>query len=281
MSFNPSISDFVSQISKKGLLHANRYILSIDAPEAVLKGAGGGNEDMQYRVADFTLPGKSVSTVETKIYGPVRQAPYAMTYDQATFSLLLSEGLWEREYFERWMNLIVDYESHKVEYANKYLGKMTLSVYNAGGTLTQAYNFVDAFPLALGDVAFAYSNEEPATCQITISYLKYISSMTHENAARSSSDVADLAQSALTDPDTTAALSAGFRGAKKASDRAVKKLENAVGKTREFAEAGRDRFGRSVEQATDARVKNALNSAGKAKERARQFGRSFGNPFGF
>jgi hypothetical protein len=273
MSFNPSISTFVAEISKKGLLHANRYILSINAPEAVNTGADGGNQDMQYRVADFTLPGKSVSTVETKVYGPVRQAPYAMTYDQVTFSLLLSEGLSEREYFERWMNLIVDYESHKVEYAEKYLGDMTLSVYNAAGDIKQAYNFVDAFPLALGDVAFAYSNEEPATCQITISYLKYISSMTHENAARSGSDVADLVKSTVSSPDTPNSLTAGYQAARKASDRTVKKLENA----KSTLENGK----KSLEETVNQRVSSALNIESKAKERARQFGRSFGNPFGF
>jgi hypothetical protein len=189
MLINSSISTFVSEISKRGFLRANRYVLSFpELPQSVSGGAGSAIADLSYRVSDFTLPGKSVATTETKIYGPVRQAPYATTYDQVTFSLLLSEGLTEREFFERWMNLIVDYTSHKIEYSTNYNSKMLLEVYNDGNTITQAYNFIDAFPMALGDVAFAYANEEPATCQITMSYLKYISTTSHENAARSADD---------------------------------------------------------------------------------------------
>ena len=97
--------------------------------------------------------------------------------------------------------------------------------------------------------------------------------MTHENAARSGSDVADLVKSTVSSPDTPNSLTAGYQAARKASDRTVKKLENA----KSTLENGK----KSLEETVNQRVSSALNIESKAKERARQFGRSFGNPFGF
>ena len=64
------------------------------------------------------LPSKSIATTETKVYGPVRQAPYSTTYDQLTFSMYLSKDLRERKSMENWMHYIVDYDNHKIRYLN-------------------------------------------------------------------------------------------------------------------------------------------------------------------
>ena len=176
-----SISEFISNVGKLGFTKANRYELFVHPPIAVNNIREMGSQDLRFRVPSITLPQKSLATTETKVYGPVRQAPYSTTYDQLTFSIYLSEGLKEREWFENWMHYVIDYQDHKIRYSTEYNGKLKLLVFNEKDVLMSVHEFQDAFPLSIGEVSFAYGNDDVAQCQITMSYLKYSSETVLEN----------------------------------------------------------------------------------------------------
>tara|TARA_B100000941_G_scaffold180950_1_gene129863 strand:- start:1162 stop:1836 length:675 start_codon:yes stop_codon:yes gene_type:complete len=182
-----SISDFIANInSTSGFSKANRYEMIIlpkteFATSGVLKQEA---RDLKFRVASFTVPSKNISTTDTKIYGPVRQAPYVVTYDQLSFSLYLSEGMYEREWFENWMNYVIDYDDNKLNYYNKYTCPIELKVYAPDGFLTQIYKFEGCFPVSIGEIAFSYANEDVAQCQISVSYRKYISRSNNNSDSR-------------------------------------------------------------------------------------------------
>lgn len=169
-----SITDFVSEINKTGFSRANRYEMVFVVPTAVNGLSPGLSRSLTYRIASVNLPSKSIATTETKVYGPVRQAPYSTTYDQLTFSMYLSKDLRERKSMENWMHYIVDYDNHKIRYLNEYKGSIYLSVFDEQDTRTAYYHFMEAFPLSIGEVSLAYANEDVAQCQITMSYRKYI-----------------------------------------------------------------------------------------------------------
>ena len=55
--------------------------------------------------------------------------------------------------------------------------------------VTNTYVFEEAYPLSVGEVSMSYANEEPATCDISMTYRKYISkSSYHESLARRQKD---------------------------------------------------------------------------------------------
>lgn len=169
-----SITDFVSEINSTGFSRANRYEMMFIVPTAVNGLSPGLSRSLTYRIASVNLPSKSIATTETKVYGPVRQAPYSTTYDQLTFSMYLSKDLRERKSMENWMHYIVDYDNHKIRYLNEYKGSIYLAIFDEQENQTASYHFMEAFPLSIGEVALAYANEDVAQCQITMSYRKYI-----------------------------------------------------------------------------------------------------------
>ena len=50
--------------------------------------------------------------------------------------------------------------------------------------MPQKYTFEECFPQAVGEVAFAYANEDLAQCPITIAYTKYMSGGNDTSAGR-------------------------------------------------------------------------------------------------
>jgi len=174
-----NMDTFIANIKKGGLSRGNRYELMITAPSiAALSNFAdnNGTEQLRYRVSTVSLPGKSIATSETKIYGPVRLAPYQITYDQLSFSVYLSNDFRERQYFEDWMHYVVDYDTHRIRYYKDYSASdMQLLVMDETNKVTNTYVFEESYPLSVGEVSMSYSNEEPATCDISMAYRKYIS----------------------------------------------------------------------------------------------------------
>ena len=181
-----NMNNFIANIKKGGLSRGNRYELLITAPSISALGNfanNSGAEQLRYRVSTVSLPGKSIATSETKIYGPVRLAPYQITYDQLSFSVYLSEDFRERQYFEDWMHYVVDYDTHRIRYYKDYSSSdMQLLVMDETNKVTNTYVFEESYPLSVGEVSMSYSNEEPATCDISMTYRKYMSKSSYTEA---------------------------------------------------------------------------------------------------
>jgi hypothetical protein len=186
----PDMNQFIANIKTGGLSRANRYELVLTAPSIPALGNfanNGGAEQLRYRCSTASLPSKSIATSETKIYGPVRLAPYQITYDQLSFSVYLSDDFRERQYFEDWMHYVIDYDTNRIRYYSDYsASNLQLLVMDETNKVTNTYVFEEAYPLSVGEVSMSYSNEEPATCDISMTYRKYISKSSYtESGGRS------------------------------------------------------------------------------------------------
>jgi len=207
------VSEFVSEISKHGLTRANRYEIVMSAPSMKHLVTQGDNRAIQnslrYRVASVSLPSKSLATTETKIYGPVRKAPYTTTYEDLNFSIYLSENLSERSFFEDWMHYVIDYDTNRIRYFSDYsTSDLQLLTFGEDGRMTQKFIFEGAFPISIGEVQYAYANEEPAQIQIGMAYRKYI---TADSKSRNLSALERKSQKRVSEnPDFMAQVSNGI-----------------------------------------------------------------------
>ena len=114
------IDSFASNVSKQGVLIPNRYVLEIVSPPAGVAEVDAIRQ-LAFRVNTVELPGKSLSTTEVKYYGPFRKSPYAMTYEDLNFTVMLSDDARERNFFSNWMDMIYDYNTGKVEYYENFV----------------------------------------------------------------------------------------------------------------------------------------------------------------
>lgn len=187
MTFN--VNNLVSSINKSGIAKTSHF-------EVQITGAGdaGLEEAMMARVDSCELPGRSLMTAEHKFnnYGPLNKVPYGgQTYTDATMSIILSEDMREKEYFEVWQNKIVNtgafegtgtaterfdkYSLSKfnTRYFDSYLGSVTIRQYGSAGQLRSIYTLNEVYPIIVNPVSMSWSQDEVAKLNVTFAYRNY------------------------------------------------------------------------------------------------------------
>lgn len=170
-----SVEDFRNGIARTGLSRANKYVLKISPPVKLVGKLESRNlEEIFLRIDTVELPGKSLATSEVKYYGPPRKSPYGMTYEDLNCTLMLSSNIRERYIFSQWMNAIYDYETARLEYFENYTTDLEFITYSEDGNALATTKFEEAYPLSIGAVNFAYSNEDVARMPLTFAYRKWV-----------------------------------------------------------------------------------------------------------
>lgn len=187
MPFN--VNNLISSINKSGIAKTSHF-------EVQITGAGdaGLEEAMMARVDSCELPGRSLMTAEHKFsnYGPINKVPYGgQTYTDATMSIIMSEDMREKEYFEIWQNSIVNTGAFEVgstqsafsngyvqspfntKYFDEYLGTITIRQYGSAGELRSIYTLNEAYPIILNPVAMSWGQDEIAKMNVTFAYRNY------------------------------------------------------------------------------------------------------------
>lgn len=173
MTFN--IQNLTASLNKTGIAKSSHF-------EVQITGVGETDleRDMMFRVSQASLPGRTISTSEYKIYGPVQKIPYGATYTDASFTISLSEDMREKEYFERWQEIIAGTNAfgqgrakHSVEYYDTITGTVTIRHYGEAGQLSSIHTLQEAYPLVIGEVGLNWSDDAAAEMAITMAFKDY------------------------------------------------------------------------------------------------------------
>jgi hypothetical protein len=186
MTFN--VNNLLSSINKTGVAKTSHF-------EVQITGAGDASleQGMMSRVDTCELPGRSLMTAEHKFsnYGPLNKVPYGgQTYTDATMSIIMSEDMREKEYFEVWQNKIVNtgaFESgsgqsdfygyvqskFNTKYFDDYLGTITIRQYGSAGNLRSIYTLNEAYPIIINPVSMSWATDEVAKLNVTFAYRNY------------------------------------------------------------------------------------------------------------
>lgn len=195
-----------SALSQSGLAHSSHF-------EVYIFGGGSGEREMAMRVDTIDLPGRNFAPIDHKFtnIGPVNRIPGQQFYSDVTATIILSEDLREKEYFEMWQEKMVntgafeapkpavdqgsednmdDFEntgiaavnpysgdysyspwSHK--YFDNYIGRVEIRQYGLGGDVKSIHTLQEAYPLSIAPIGMSWASEEPAKLQVTFGYKNY------------------------------------------------------------------------------------------------------------
>ena len=161
-----SVDNFRSKLNvKHGPAPLNRYEVYI------------GRQDADFSVfqcEQAELPGKTMLTVEDKLYGPVRKIGYGQMFIDTTMTFICSaEGWTEKEFFDNWQNDIVDPDLYDASYYNDYTTDIWLRTFTEENVRSYGIRFREAFPLNVGAINLGWSqNNEYARLSVTFAYRK-------------------------------------------------------------------------------------------------------------
>jgi len=162
-----SIDKFRNTLNVKGgPAPINRYEVYIPRGEM---------SDLTFRCEQAELPGKSILTVEDKLYGPVRKIGYGQMFIDTTMTFICTaEGWEEKSFFDDWQNQIVDPDTHDASYYEDYTSDIWLRTFTEENKPSYGIKFEEAYPLNVGAVNIGWAqNNEYARLSVTFAYRKW------------------------------------------------------------------------------------------------------------
>lgn len=176
MSQVPSnINEIFSSVFATGLAYSNRFEVLINYPPAFTSISNDSARQLAVRCDAITVPGRGFSTTPYRFYGPARNMPYEPLYSgELTMSVIVSDDLRERAFFESWMDAVCSQNNYKFNYYDQYTAPLIISVLDRSSAVKYQVLVEEAYPKAIGDIQLAYDkNDEFVRQDITIAYRKY------------------------------------------------------------------------------------------------------------
>lgn len=170
-----SINEIFNSVFATGLAYSNRFEVLINYPPAFTSMSIDSARQLAVRCDAITVPGRGFSTTPYRFYGPARNMPYEPLYSgELTMSVIVSDDLRERAFFESWMNAVCSQNDYKFNYYDQYTAPLIISVLDRSSTVKYQVLVEEAYPKAIGDIQLGYDkNDEFVRQDITIAYRKY------------------------------------------------------------------------------------------------------------
>ena len=178
MSFKPS--ELLATLNKNGVAKSSHFEVQITGP-----GTTGEENDLMFRADACELPGRTISTAEYRIYGPIRKIAYASTYTDTSIGFLCSEDLREKRYFEEWQDIIMHHRAtsgmsakhtkgrYETGYYEDYVRTIEIRQYNVSGAKQSTHYLDEAYPIGIAPIALSWGNEELIRLQVTFAFHDY------------------------------------------------------------------------------------------------------------
>jgi hypothetical protein len=185
-SFN--IKDFRASLSHHGVLMNNKFLMVIQRPP------GMPGEDMQrltLRCDSASMPTVAINAIEGILrygHGVPEKVPHYAGFQDLTASFITSKDAYEVGFFNRWLNLIFNFDTSngiwtesrggqgafEVGYKSEYATTITIFIYNDQTDKVVEIALVDAWPTGSNVHNLDWSDHTNQKLQMNIYYRNYI-----------------------------------------------------------------------------------------------------------
>lgn len=170
-----NINQLVQEIQSSGLAFTNRYEVLIYTPRFMGSSRLDLMRSISMRCDSVTIPGRSFSTTPFRFYGPARNMPYEQIYSgEVSISVVLSEDLRERRFFEEWMSGVSSIYNYKMGFYSDYTTIVDIDVIDRQDQALYTFTLEEVYPKAIGDLQVGYDKDNEFLRQdVTLSFRKY------------------------------------------------------------------------------------------------------------
>jgi hypothetical protein len=152
-------------------LRANRYNVFIKFPPSM-----NGSLEGPLWASSVTFPGRSIATVEKRMFGPQRDMPYERLFSgDLDITFMVRGGNWIRNQMEKWMDNIIDPETNRLsEDRHQYLGNIEIDLLDIKNEIQYGITVNEVFPKMISPIQLSYQSENELIQQsISFSFRNY------------------------------------------------------------------------------------------------------------
>ncbi len=191
-TINPvTIDQLKATIGKRGgIARGNRFAVTITPPTqsllnldlqsaaaSALSGTfslGGlvnDPRDINILCESCSLPGRIIQTTEYDPYDrATRKKPNTVVNEDVTFSFLLTNDYYVKKFFDKWMESIIDPDSHMVSYDSEYKTDVFIQQLDQKNTPIYGVRLLDAFPVSVNSVELSNASSETIKIDVVMTY---------------------------------------------------------------------------------------------------------------
>jgi hypothetical protein len=196
-----SISEFKAEISKKdSFQRTNKFLVTFASPRVLVNYQTNVVRSMRFWVMDINLPGYAMASNEVRryTYGAAEKRPFGPAFEDLRMVVMMDTKTDNWDFFHSWMQSIIPHDMsrgidatnttigtrtgaapYELEYRQNYVTDLNIICYDEGGNAKLQVVCREAFPLAIGDVEFSWSDTNKiALLPITMTYVDWY----YENA---------------------------------------------------------------------------------------------------
>jgi hypothetical protein len=199
-----TITDFMSSFTQD-LARPSRFDVFIPAPPGSDSNPfNNGIIDMSllsFRCETAQLPGKHLSTVEQKTYGPFEKFPFHASYGDVDMTFIVDGDMIEKVFFDYWIDYINSIGNYDTAYKTDYCSDITINQYDVTNKNTYAVTLVDAFPINVNQLDLDWSSDGHHKLTVTFAYTYW-----YNPALQSSDNPSNFTGTVLNENDPTTTI---------------------------------------------------------------------------
>jgi len=173
------ISDFLNQFTAD-LARPSRFMVSIRPPSDF--GTGIGTVGLSWRCEVANLPGRNISTIEQKTYGPFEKFAYHTSYSDIDLTFIMDGDMGLKYFFDAWINSINPTNDFNIEYKDNYVADINITQYDMGNNETYSVKLIDAYPININQLDLDWSNDGYHKLTVTFAYTYWINDSQNDSS---------------------------------------------------------------------------------------------------
>ena len=172
---NWNVTNFLAQVSAKGLAKPNRFEVTINTPACLRSNTAGQQVSMMCDQA--LLPYTRVLTSRQQIFGPPSFHPVGVDYNGEGISLqfYVDREMMVKKFFDGWVDGIIDRTTFTASYQENYLTTILISQLDEADLITYQVKLIDAFPVTVQALTLdASAVNQPHRLSVNFNFRKWI-----------------------------------------------------------------------------------------------------------
>jgi len=180
-NINQIVTSFTTDFAR-----ASRFDVSIVPPTGLSSTLNNYSSidprTLQLRCEISQLPGKHLSIIEQKTYGPYQKFPYHTTYNDIDMTFIVDGDMVEKVFFDYWMDYINSIGNYDTAYKSDYRSNIRINQYDVTNTNTYSVTLVDAFPINVNQLDLDWSSDGHHKLTVTFAYTYWINDSQNDSS---------------------------------------------------------------------------------------------------
>jgi hypothetical protein len=153
---------FVARIKPEG-----KYLKNLDSYSSVI------TRDLLYLCESTELPGRGLSSLDVRYYGPKFKIPFQTEYEDVNMSFICRSDSQERRFFDDWMDIINPINSYDFNYKDDYVASVDLFLMDELNEPSYHFTLLKAYPILVNPQPVTWADSEFLRLGITFTYHRW------------------------------------------------------------------------------------------------------------